>query len=119
MDNHNKQGNLPHDAGYYSTDVNNTDIGSDKIIPLDNNDVQVYRSEHGGIDENNNSTQISTTNAALNPFAAALDMWQGYVKSWNNAYNMFLFRNSPMTKGEFWFMYYRFDSKPNEKTDDK
>lgn len=111
--NNNKQENLRHNASYSNTD-NNVEIDSDKIISLDNTDVQSYGSKVG-YDENNKLTNIYTTNTALNPFTAALDIWQGYVKLWNNAYKQLFLRNPPMTNSEFWFMYCRFDSKSTEK----
>jgi hypothetical protein len=112
--NNDKQENLSHKASYSNTDTN-VEIDSDKIIPVDNAGVQPYGSNKADYDENNKLANIPTANTALNPFAAALDVWQGYLKSWNNAYKQLLFSNPPMTNGEFWFMYCRFDSKSTEK----
>jgi hypothetical protein len=121
MDNHDSQENLNHNASRYPNIHNNNnysiDVNSEKIISLDSNDVRIYGKDSA--DETNKLTNISNNDASLNPFAAALDMWQNYVMSWGNAYNHLFFKNPPMTKGEFWFMYCRFDSKSNEKMDEK
>ncbi len=121
MDNHKIKESLNHNGVRHSNtqedNNNNIDVNRKKIISLDSNDVQVYKRE--GIDENVKLIEISNNNASLNPFAAALDMWQNYVKSWNNACNHLFFRNPPMTNCEFWFMYFRFDSKSNKKIDEK
>lgn len=121
MDNHDSQENLDHNASRYPNTHNNNnnsiDVNSEKIIPLDTNDVRVYDGD--GADETTELTNISNNGASLNPFAAALDMWQNYVRSWSNAYNHLFFRNPPMTNVEFWFMYCRFDSKSNEKIGEK
>ncbi len=117
MENHDSQENLDHNASKYpNTHNNNIDVNSEKIISLDTNDVRVY--DRDGADETNKLTNISNNNAPLNPFAVALDMWQNYVRSWSNAYNQIFFSNPPMTNGEFWFMYCRFDSK-SKKMDEK
>lgn len=116
MDNHDSQENLDHNASIYHNTHNNgnsIDVNSEKIISLDTNDVRVYDGD--GTDETNKLTNITNNGASLNPFDAALDMWQNYVRTWSNAYNQLFFRSPPMTNGEFWFMYCRFDSKPNEK----
>ncbi len=120
MDNHESQEALNHNASRYPNTHNNNnnfDVNREKIISLDTNNVRVYR--RNDADETIKLTNISNDGASLNPFAAALDMWQNYVRSWSNAYNQLFFRNPPMTNGEFWFMYCRFDSKSNEKIDEK
>jgi hypothetical protein len=123
MDNHDSQENLDHNASRYpninnnNNNNNNIDVNSEKTISLDSNDVRIYRMD--GADENNRLTNVSNNDASLNPFAAALDVWQNYVRSWSNAYNHLFFKNPPMTNGEFWFMYCRFDSKSNEKVGEK
>ncbi len=122
MDNHDSQEILDHNASRYpnthnNNNNNNFDVNREKIISLDANDVRVYYRD--GADETIKLTNISNNGASLNSFAAALNMWQNFVKSWSNAYNQLFFRNPPMTNGEFWFMYCRFDSKSNEKIDKK
>jgi hypothetical protein len=120
MDNHDSQEILNSKASRYPNTHNNTnniDVNREKIISLDNNAVRIYGKD--GADETNKLTNISNNGASLNPFDAALDMWQNYVRSWSNTYNQLFFRSPPMTNGEFWFMYCRFDSKSNEKTDKK
>jgi hypothetical protein len=117
MDNHDSHENLDHDARRHpNTHNNNIDVNSEKIISLDTNDVRVYDGD--GADKTIRLTNISNNNSLLNPFAAALDIWQSYVSPWSNAYNQMFFSNPPMTNGEFWFMYYRFDSK-SRKMDEK
>jgi hypothetical protein len=116
MYNHDSQENLDHKASRYPNTYNNNnniDVNTEKIISLDTNDVRIY--DRDGADEAIKLTNSSNNDASSNPFAAALDMWQNYVKSWSNAYNHLFFRNPPMTNGEFWFMYCRFGSKSKEK----
>ena len=116
MDNHDSQENLDHNASRYPNTHNNDnsiDVNSEKIISLDTNDVRVY--DRDGTDETNKLTNIPNTGAYLNPFDTALDMWQNYVRSWSNTYNQLFSRSPPMTNGEFWYIYCRFDSKSNEK----
>lgn len=120
MDNQDSQEILNHKSSRYQNthNNNNIDVNREKTISLDDNSVRIYGKD--GAYETNKLTNISNNNdASLNPFAAALDMWQNYVMSWSNAYNQLFLKNPPMTNGEFWFMYCRFDSKSNEKMDEK
>lgn len=109
MDNNNDE-NYEYNNKYASiNDANNSN--SDKItVHVNKNDTQIYRRE----DDDNKLATIVTDNA-LNPFAASMDMWQNYVKAWTDSYKQLFFKNQTMTNGEFWFMYYRFDSKPKKQ----
>ncbi len=74
------------------------------------NDKQINRRE----DDNNKLTTIPTNNI-LNLFTAAFDVWQSYVRIWTDTYKQLFFRNPSMPNGAFWLMYYKFDSKTEEK----
>lgn len=109
MDNNNDE-NYEYNDKYASIDdANNSN--SDKItVHVNKNDTQIYRKEN---DDNKLATIV--TDNALNPFTASMDMWQNYVKAWTDSYKQLFFKNQTMTNGEFWFMYYRFDSKPKKQ----
>ena len=108
MDSNNEE-NYEYNTKYGSID-NKIDSNNIKIISTTKNDKQINRRE----DDDNKLTTIPT-NTTLNPFTAVLDMWQSYGKVWTDTYKQLFFRNPSMPSGEFWLMYYKFDSKTEEK----
>jgi hypothetical protein len=86
---------------------NKIDSNNDKIIYVDKKEKTIYREQ----DDGSNITTIDT-NTNPNPFTAAMDMWQSYVKAFTDTYKQLFFRNPSMTNSEFLFMYWRSDSNP-------
>ncbi|MBA3286105.1 MAG: hypothetical protein H0U27_13750 [Nitrosopumilus sp.] len=112
----NNDGNSEYNTKYANASIDNENASnSDKItIHVDKNDEQIYRRDS----DINNKITTSTSDAALNPFIAAMYMWQNYAKAWTDTYKQLFFKNPSIPNGEFWFMYCRFDSK-SKKMDEK
>jgi hypothetical protein len=72
----------------HSNHGNYIDIHNKDVLYLNNGDARVY----GGM----NGETYNLTNA-INPFAAALNVWQGYVKSWNDACGQY-FSKTPISQ---------------------